>query len=85
MIHGYELIQPLCAGLLAFMETHGFESIEDFRGHALSYFTTHAELVRRQGAIRTAERAAKSEMVTRDAHWDAEKFVEQSSRLVSND
>ncbi|RLS64988.1 MAG: NAD-dependent dihydropyrimidine dehydrogenase subunit PreA [Planctomycetota bacterium] len=85
MIHGYELIQPLCAGLLAFMESHGFESIEDFRGHALSYFTTHAELVRRQGAIRTAERAAKSEMVTRDAHWDAEKFVEQSSRLVSND
>ncbi len=85
MIHGYELIQPLCAGLLAFMERHGFESIEDFRGHALSYFTTHAELVRRQGAIRTAERAAKSEMVTRDAHWDAEKFVEQSSRLVSND
>ena len=33
-------------GLQAFMEQHGFNSIEDFRGESLSYFTSHTELVR---------------------------------------
>ena len=32
--------------LQAFMEQHGFNSIEDFRGESLSYFTSHTELVR---------------------------------------
>ncbi len=32
--------------LQAFMEQHNFESLEDFRGASLSYFTTHHELVR---------------------------------------
>ena len=31
------------------MTQHGFNSIEDFRGASLPYFTTHTELVRMQG------------------------------------
>ena len=34
----------LCAQ--EFMTQHGFNSIEDFRGASLPYFTTHTELVR---------------------------------------
>ena len=46
MKFGYELITPLSEELLAFMDKHNFESLDDFRGHRLEYFTTHAELVR---------------------------------------
>ncbi len=85
MIHGYSVVQSMCDQLEAFMEQHGFQSIEDFRGHALQYFTTHAELVRRQSDIKTAEKAARKKMVTEDKGWDGDKFVEQSNDLVAND
>ena len=85
MIHGYKLAGTLCEGLAAFMDRHGFATIDDFRGHALNYFTTHAELVRRQAEIKAAEKAAREGMVTKDTGWDGEKFVEQSDKLVAND
>ena len=85
MIHGYGLAKTLCEGLAAFMDRHGFDSIEDFRGHSLNYFTTHAELVRRQTTIKAAEKAAREGMVTKDTNWDGDKFVEQSNKLVAND
>ncbi|MCP3903593.1 MAG: NAD-dependent dihydropyrimidine dehydrogenase subunit PreA [Planctomycetes bacterium] len=83
MIHGYKLLTTLADGLSAFMDKHGFERIEDFRGHSLRYFTTHAELVRRQAEVKAAERAAKAGMVTKDAAWEGDRFVEQSDKLVS--
>lgn len=85
MIHGYKMAKDLCAGLSAFMDKHGFASIDDFRGHSLQYFTTHAELVRRQSEIKARERAEKDGIVTKDTAWDGDTFVEQSNRLVSND
>ena len=85
MVHGYRLVKTLCEELSAFMDRHGFDSIEDFRGHSLNFFTTHAELVRRQSEVKAAEKARREEMVTRDTSWDGDKFVEQSNRLVAND
>jgi len=85
MIHGYKLAQTLCEGLSAFMDRHGFATIEEFRGHSLQFFTTHADLVRRQGQIKAAEKAAHAGMVTQDTNWDGDKFVEQSDKLVAND
>jgi len=85
MIHGYTLAGRMCDELAAFMDKHGFATIEDFRGHALQYFTTHADLVRRQDEARAAKKAAKEGMVTKDTAWEGDKFVEQSDRLVSND
>ena len=58
MKHGYKLIHSLCDELLAFMEQHNFERLEDFRGHSLQYFTTHADLVARQTERRAADKAA---------------------------
>ena len=46
---GYECVKPMSDELLAFMEKHKFETLGDFKGHSLQYFTTHAELVRMQG------------------------------------
>ena len=48
MIHGYPLVQNLCAELQEFMGKHGFESIAEFKGMSLEYFTTHTDLVARQ-------------------------------------
>ncbi len=84
MIHGYELVRKLRDGLSAFMDAHGFATIDDFRGHSLQYLTTHHDLVQRQAAAKAAERAAAKGMVTKDGAWSGEKFVEQSDKLVSN-
>jgi dihydroorotate dehydrogenase subfamily 1 len=82
MIHGYALASRMCDELSAFMDKHGFATIEDFRGHSLKYFTTHADLVKRQAQAKATKRAG---MVTEDTAWEGDKFVEQSDRLVSND
>src|SRR5436190_23623609 len=54
MIHSYKMIHELNRGLSAFMDQHGFKTLEDFRGHSLQYFTTHADLVRRQADVKSA-------------------------------
>jgi dihydropyrimidine dehydrogenase (NADP+)/dihydropyrimidine dehydrogenase (NAD+) subunit PreA len=85
MIHSYKLVHQLSQELLAFMEQHGFEHLEDFRGHSLQYFSTHAELVRRQAEVKAAQKAAKAGMVMKDTAWEGDRFVEQSNKLVAND
>jgi dihydroorotate dehydrogenase subfamily 1 len=84
MIHGYKLVHDLTKSLSAFMDQHGFKSIAQFRGRSLPFFTTHADLVRRQGEARAADRAKADGMVTKDTQWSGDKFVEQSDKLVSN-
>jgi dihydroorotate dehydrogenase subfamily 1 len=79
MKHGYGLVHKLCSELLKFMETKGFESIDDFKGLSLPYFTTHAELVRMQMS-RKAEEAAAT-LVRSDAEWNGDDFVKQSNSL----
>ena len=85
MIHGYGLIHDLCDGLRAFMERHEFDSIESFRGASLPYFTTHSDLVARQRAAKAEARARRAAMVSQDAEWEGDRFVEQSDQLVAND
>ncbi|MBB6428985.1 NAD-dependent dihydropyrimidine dehydrogenase subunit PreA [Algisphaera agarilytica] len=90
---GYKMVKPMIEGLLAFMETHGFETIDDFKGHALPYFTTHADLVARQAkaqaekraavAAKAAAKQAEREGITVDDKWDGDDFVQQSDDLVS--
>ena len=46
MKFGYGMAKELCEGLLEFMEGKGFDTISDFKGLSLPYFTSHAELVR---------------------------------------
>jgi hypothetical protein len=85
MIHGYDMVQEMCSSLLAFMESHGFDSLEDFRGASLPYFSTHADLVERQTQAKAEKKARREGMVEKDAQWSGDEFVEQSDRLVSND
>ena len=85
MIHGYGMVKEMCESLLAFMEEHQFETISDFCGASIPYFSTHADLVDRQAQAKAKAKAKREGMVEKDAQWSGDKFVEQSDRLVSND
>jgi dihydropyrimidine dehydrogenase (NADP+)/dihydropyrimidine dehydrogenase (NAD+) subunit PreA len=50
MKFGHEMVHRMQEQLLAFMDRHGFESLEDFKGLSLQYFTSHADLADRQAA-----------------------------------
>lgn len=90
---GYGMVKPMMDELSAFMDEHGFASIEDFKGHSLQFFRTHAELVEIQAearAKRKAESAAKKKaavaqqdekMIREDAQWTGDDFVQQSDAL----
>lgn len=85
MKFGYGLVKKLCEELLGFMETHGFDTLEDFKGASLPYFTTHAELVRRQQERKAAEKTTEGDQVVRaDGDWSGEEFVKQSESLTRN-
>jgi dihydroorotate dehydrogenase subfamily 1 len=82
MKFGYECVKPMCDELLAFMAKHKFETLADFKGKSLDYFTTHADLVRRQAERKAAQKAAaKKKVVTADGEWSGDEFVKQSDAL----
>jgi len=80
---GYEMVKRMADELLNFMAKHKFETISDFKGHSLQYFTTHAELVRMQAEAK--ERAAKAKAsVAKDTDWKGDEFVKQTESLSRN-
>ena len=82
MLHGYPLVKNLCGGLQQFMKQHNFESLEDFRGASLPYFTSHSELVRMQRAAIAAKKARAG--LDNDAAWTGDGFVKETESMVSN-
>ena len=82
MKFGYAHVKQMCDELLEFMDSKGFGTIDEFRGHSLDYFTTHADLVERQTARKAKEKAAKEGKVVDDAEWDGDDFVKQSNDLA---
>lgn len=92
MKFGYECVKPMGDQLLAFMAKHNFETLDDFRGKSLPYFTTHADLVRRQTERKAAQKIAATaaaaatsvngtKAVRSDAEWTGDEFVRQSDAL----
>jgi dihydroorotate dehydrogenase subfamily 1 len=91
MKFGYEHVKPMCEELLAFMDKHKFETLADFKGKALPYFTTHADLVKRQTERKAAQKTAAAaaaaaapakKMVQADGEWTGDDFVKQSQALA---
>ena len=80
MKFGYDSVKRMCDELLGFMEKHNFETIADFKGASLPYFTTHTELVRMQKERKAAAEAKK--MVKADGEWSGDDFVAQSDALA---
>ncbi|NOY30498.1 MAG: NAD-dependent dihydropyrimidine dehydrogenase subunit PreA [Planctomycetes bacterium] len=75
MKHGYGIVRSMQDDLLAFMKKHGFETLDDFKGRSLQYFTTHADLVHRQAV-------AKHRIKMDDTQWSGDNFVQQSDDLA---
>jgi dihydroorotate dehydrogenase subfamily 1 len=85
MKFGYESVKPMQESLLAFMEKHRFETVSDFKGKSLDYFTTHFDLVRRQTDRKAAQKvAATVKAVKSDAEWSGDSFVQQSHALAGS-
>ncbi|MDQ6764778.1 MAG: NAD-dependent dihydropyrimidine dehydrogenase subunit PreA [Verrucomicrobiota bacterium] len=84
MKFGYECVKRMQEELLAFMEKHNFETLTDFKGKSLDYFTTHAELVRMQTERKAHDKAAAEAklMVRADSEWSGDDFVKQSDALA---
>ena len=84
MKHGYDMVKRMCDELLGFMEKHNFETVADFKGKSLDYFTTHAELVRMQRERKERDKAAAEakKMVRADSEWSGDDFVKQSDALA---
>jgi dihydropyrimidine dehydrogenase (NADP+)/dihydropyrimidine dehydrogenase (NAD+) subunit PreA len=83
---GYACVKPMCDQLLAFMEKHKFNSIADFKGKSLEYFSTHAHLVELQAKAKkaAAEKVTGKKMVAADGEWRGDEFVKQSDALAGN-
>jgi dihydroorotate dehydrogenase subfamily 1 len=84
MKFGYACVKQMCEELLAFMEKHKFETIADFKGKSLDYFSSHAELVRMQRERKDRDKAAAEAktMVRADSEWSGDEFVKQSDALA---
>jgi dihydropyrimidine dehydrogenase (NADP+)/dihydropyrimidine dehydrogenase (NAD+) subunit PreA len=84
MKFGYPIIHKMKDQLLAFMEKHKFERIEDFKGYSVQFFTTHADLVKRQADARAAKKAEheRRKVIQSDAEWKGEDFVTQTEALA---
>jgi dihydropyrimidine dehydrogenase (NADP+)/dihydropyrimidine dehydrogenase (NAD+) subunit PreA len=79
---GYECVKPMCDELLAFMAKHNFETPADFKGRSLDYFTTHADLVKRQAERKAAQKAAAAAKVVKsDGEWSGDEFARQADAL----
>ena len=50
----------------------------------MQFFTTHADLVKRQAEARAAKKAEhdRQKMIRADAEWDGDTFVKQTDALA---
>jgi dihydropyrimidine dehydrogenase (NADP+) len=63
---------------MKFMDEHGFNKVEDFIGHSLQYFSTHAYLNElKQGKFEEKELA-------KDIQWSGEDIDKQTNNMASN-
>jgi dihydropyrimidine dehydrogenase (NADP+)/dihydropyrimidine dehydrogenase (NAD+) subunit PreA len=84
MKFGYPIVNAMKDQLLAFMEKHKFERLENFKGFSVQFFTTHADLVKRQAKARAAKKAEhdRKQVVSSDGEWHGEDFVQQTEALA---
>jgi len=84
MKEGYGMVKSLCDELLGFMEKHKFETLADFKGKSLPYFTTFNELVRMQQERKARDKSQQEakKMIASDAEWTGDSFVAQSNALA---
>jgi dihydroorotate dehydrogenase subfamily 1 len=87
MKHGYECVKKMQEELLRFMERHKFNTLAEFKGKSLPYFTSHFDLVQKQAERKSAHSSAvasakaEKKAVSADGEWRGDSFVQQSDAL----
>jgi dihydropyrimidine dehydrogenase (NADP+)/dihydropyrimidine dehydrogenase (NAD+) subunit PreA len=81
---GYDCVARMKDELLSFMAGHHFETIGQFKGHSLQYFTSHADLVKRQAEAKALAAARAKGAVVKDGQWQGDDFVKQTDSLARN-
>jgi dihydroorotate dehydrogenase subfamily 1 len=84
MKFGYDCVKRMKDELLGFMAKHNFETLSQFKGHSLQYFTTHADLVKRQADAKALAKAKAKGVVVKDGEWQGNEFVKQTENLARN-
>ena len=79
---GYGCVAKMKDEMLGFMAGHGFETIDQFKGHSLKFFSTHADLVRRQAEAKAGAAGGAAPAVAKDTDWKGDAFVRQSDSLA---
>jgi dihydroorotate dehydrogenase subfamily 1 len=82
MLQGMDMVKELAEGMEAFMDQHGFESVSEFVGQSLPFFTTHHHLVEMQQEKRRKKAAEKR---FRDSEWGDGDFTKETAKLVSTE
>jgi TPP-dependent indolepyruvate ferredoxin oxidoreductase alpha subunit len=55
MWYGYDVVTSMNEGIDDYMERHGYQTFDDFRGKALEHFTTPDKVVLQEGGPRVTE------------------------------
>ena len=82
MLQGFGMVSELREGTLAFMEQHGFETLDEMIGKSLPFLTTHHHLVELQAAKKAAQAARRA---SRDNAWGKGDVKDETAALVSNE
>ncbi|MBD2099298.1 NAD-dependent dihydropyrimidine dehydrogenase subunit PreA [Leptolyngbya sp. FACHB-261] len=80
MLKNYDMVAELQETLAAFMSEHQFESVRDFIGLSLPYFSTHADLVDRMLSSRSRTTAQ-----SRDDDWAAQPITSLTHELTTTE
>ncbi len=80
MLHGVKIIDELKEGLAKFMADKNFETVEEFVGKSIPYFSTHMELVQK---MKEAKRIKAGES-SRDNDWAEKSITEKTEELTSD-
>ncbi len=84
MVNGMKIAEELCAGLAAFMQQHGFNSVREVVGKSLPYFTTHHDLVDRLAAAREAKKLARElARSNQDGNWGTDDIEKETAALTT--
>jgi dihydropyrimidine dehydrogenase (NADP+) len=82
MLQGMGMVEELIEGVEAFMDQHGFDSLDQVVGKSLVHFTTHQHLVEMQQQKRRKKEAEKR---FRDSQWGDGDFTSEAAKLVSGE
>jgi dihydroorotate dehydrogenase subfamily 1 len=80
ILQGHAMVQKLIEGLHEFMDAQGFETVREFVGKSLPFFTTHHDLVDLQKEAKRVRAGQRN----RDLEWGDNNLADLTNDLTTN-